>query len=74
MTNRSRLPSPMSDDDDLDQRVSELLPTVFETAEIFGPVIIADMLAYAAARLERIGFEVFPCAPRAAASAKSWKE
>ena len=74
MTKRVRQPSPMIDDDDLEQRVAELLPTVFETAEMFGSVIIADMLAYAAARLERIGFEVFPCAPRAAVSAKSWKE
>ncbi|GLV24165.1 hypothetical protein [Sphingobium sp. TomTYG45] len=74
MTKRSRLLSPMIDDDDLERRVEELMPTVLETAEIFGPVIIADMLAYAAARLERIGFEMFPCAPREAASATNWKE
>ena len=69
MTNRSKLPSPMIDDDDLEQRVAELLPSVFETAEIFGPVIMADMLAYAAARLERVGFEMFPCAP----GARRWR-
>ena len=64
MTKRSRLSSPMIDDEDLEQRVAELLPTVFATAEMFGPAIVAEMLAYGAARLERVGFEMFPCARR----------
>lgn len=65
MTNRARNSLSHIDDDNLAQRVAELLPSVFETAEIFGPFIIADMLAHAAARLERVGFEMFPCAPGA---------
>jgi hypothetical protein len=49
-------------DPDLDKRAKELLPAARETLAMFGgqPEAIADLLVYAAARLERVGFEMFP--------------
>ena len=46
-------------DSDLESRAAELLPRALETIDQFPPEAIAEMLAYAAARLERVGFKVF---------------
>lgn len=43
----------------LEQRAVELLPIVCETMARFPDAVIAEMLAYAAARLERVGFKMF---------------
>jgi hypothetical protein len=42
----------------LDDRAAALIPAAQETIARFPPDAIAEMLAYAAARLERVGFRM----------------
>ncbi len=46
-------------DCELDERAADLLPRAQEAIDRFPPEAIADMIAYAAARLERVGFQMF---------------
>lgn len=46
-------------DESLDDRVQRLLPMAYETIDRFPADAIAEMLCYAAARLERTGFSMF---------------
>lgn len=46
-------------DAELDQRAAALRPKASAILRQFPPEAVADMLAYAAARLERTGFQMF---------------
>lgn len=43
----------------LDRRATELLPAALEMLELFPAAPVAEIIAYAAARLERTGFKIF---------------
>jgi hypothetical protein len=47
-------------DPSVDARAAELKDRALESMRIFPPEVIGEMLAYAAARLERTGFKMFP--------------
>jgi hypothetical protein len=45
-------------DGTIEERAEELMPVAFNMLLLFPPEAIAEMLAYAAARLERYGFKM----------------
>lgn len=47
-------------DSSIDERANDLLAQAQETVSRFDSRAVAQMLAYAAARLERTGFNMFP--------------
>jgi hypothetical protein len=44
---------------EIDERAAELKSRALDTVHQFPPEAIAEVLAYAAARLERVGFKMF---------------